>query len=604
MSLWTELKRRHVVKVAIVYVVVAVGVGEAVDIFLPGLGAPPWIVPVILALLLLGFPVAMVLAWAYDVTPQGVVRAGALVDVPTEAVSASEAGARGADGAASAADVATNTASAGTTALEGAPPSSDDKSIAVLPFVDMSPDGDQEYFGDGIAEELINGLVRLRGLRVAARTSTFALKGQGHDVRDIGQKLGVANVLEGSIRKAGNRLRITAQLIEVEQGYHLWSETYDRELEDVFKIQDEITKSVVSELASELLGSPDTALTRAPTKSAEAFELYMKGRYFWYRRYLAPLQTAIEYFERAIDLDPDFALAYTGIADAYSILGFYHFISAEEATSRALAAARKALELDPDLAQAHASLGFVHLTISWVPDFADTSLGLLRTAVELNPTYGEARAWLGLCLAVLGKFGEGADVTAAAVQWDPHSAYAKTMHATTLLMGRQYEKARGAANQALAVEPDNVIASYVLSWVLGVTGDTEEAIATSARLLKPTGAPPAFRSVHAVALGYAGRHDEAEKILTDLEALPPEDPTGDVWRCLAAVGAARLDKAREYFLAAARRKEPYTGMILSSPFLDPFRTDPQVRDAIESYGADADALEQAMRDDSESAATA
>jgi TolB-like protein/Flp pilus assembly protein TadD len=477
---------------------------------------------------------------------------------------------------------------------EGVSPASDDTSIAVLPFVDMSPDGDQEYFGDGIAEELINGLVRLRGLRVAARTSTFALKGQGYDVREIGQRLGVTSVLEGSIRKSGNRLRITAQLIEIEHGYHLWSETYDRDLEDVFKIQDDITKSVVAELASELLGSPEKPLTRAPTDSAEAFELYMKGRYLWYRRYLAPLQTAIEHFERAIDLDPGFALAYTGIADAYSILGFYHFMSADEAATRARSAAKKALDLDPGLAQAHASLAFVHLTVGWGDgDFSDAVLVPMRRAIELNPTYGEARVWLGLALATLGRLEEGARATAAAVKWDPHSAYTLAIHAATLYVGRRYEEAKDAVDRALEIEPDNVVASYTLAWILGATGDGEGAVATGTRLLEITGAPPAFRALHGRVLGYVGRHAEAQQILSDLEALPPEDPTGDVWRCFAAIGAGRLDEGRDYFLEAMRRKEPWMFMTPALPAVDPIRADPRVREAIDACGIDARAFERA-----------
>jgi TolB-like protein len=242
-SFWSELKRRRVIKVGVAYALVGLGVGEGADIFLPQLGAPGWVVPVILAMLILGFPVALVLAWAYDVTPEGIVRDS---------------------GATAAADPkAAPGISPETVAVESRDQAS--PSIAVLPFADMSPEGDQEYFGDGMAEELINALTRLEGLRVAARTSSFAHKGRHEHIREIGKDLEVSTILEGSVRKAGTRLRITAQLIQVDGGHHLWSEVYEREMEDVFAIQDEITRSVVEALRVELLGESDAPLVTAMT---------------------------------------------------------------------------------------------------------------------------------------------------------------------------------------------------------------------------------------------------------------------------------------------------------------------------------------------------
>jgi len=594
-SFWSELRRRKVVRIGILYAIVGLGVGEGADVFLPQLGAPEWVVPVILALLVLGFPVALVLAWAYEVTPEGVVRDEGPSDGSVEATGTGDEVAAADKAAAAGGSTVGGAAFTGTPTHPG-PGAPEDKSIAVLPFTDMSPEGDQEYFGDGIAEELINALVRLDGLHVAARTSTFALKGQGEDVREIGRKLGVATVLEGSIRKSGNRLRITAQLVEVERGYHLWSETYDRDLDDVFLIQDEITRSVVSELASELLGDPDQPIAAAPTESAEAYELYMRGRYFWYRRYLSPLQTALEYFQKAIDLDPDFALAYTGIADAYSILGFYHFMDVQEARSRAVAAAQRALELEPLLAQAHASVGFVKVTVDWSPDWSEIT-GPLQRAIDLNPAYGEARCWLGVAWALTGKPDQGVTETRAAVECDPHSTYATIIHALALMYARRYEEGLEVMKQALSVEPENAIALYGSSWLLALTGDTDGAVAATRRLVEHTGGPAAFRSMHALTLGVAKRTDEARAILSDLEARDGEDQTGAVWKLFAALGAAEWEKAVGYCVAAFEAREPFALMLFGLPLLDPIVSDPRVRAAIEASGVDPAALEQRIRND-------
>ena len=221
MSFWSEMKRRHVMRVVIAYVLVGVATGGAAEVFLPNLGAPEWVLPTVLALLILGLPVALVLAWAYEMTPSGIVR-------DTGSGEVAKAGKSGPS-----------------IPREQAVVETEHNSIAVLPFADMSPDGDQEYFGDGIAEELINALVKIPDFRVAARTSSFKFKGEKADVREIGRELEVSTVLEGSVRKEGDQLRVTAQLVSVHDGYHLWSETYDRSIEHIFAIQDELARAIV-----------------------------------------------------------------------------------------------------------------------------------------------------------------------------------------------------------------------------------------------------------------------------------------------------------------------------------------------------------------------
>jgi TolB-like protein len=276
-------------------------------------------------------------------------------------------------------------------------------SIAVLPFRDMSPQKDQEYFCDGIAEELINALVKLEGLRVAARTSAFQFKDRDSDIKEIGEQLEVKTILEGSVRKSGNRLRITAQLINIEDGFHLWSEKYDRDLKDIFAIQDEISLAIVDVLKVKLLGDEKAKLVKKHTADQQAYNLYLQGRYFWSRRFEGGLQKAIDYFQQSIVKDSGYAHPYVGIADCFNILAYFGFMPPMDGFPKAKAAAMKALEIDGSLGEAHASLGWIKTFFEW--DFTAAEMEFQR-AFSLNPKYATAHEWYALLLAVLGKFDE------------------------------------------------------------------------------------------------------------------------------------------------------------------------------------------------------
>jgi len=268
-------------------------------------------------------------------------------------------------------------------------------SIAVLPFRDMSPQKDQDYFCEGMAEELINALTKIEGLHVAARTSAFQFKGKDLNVRRIGEELGVKTVLEGSVRKAGNRLRITAQLINISDGYHIWSDKYDRDIEDIFAIQDEISLAIVDNLKLKLLKKEKAQLMKRYTEDQEAYSLYLKGRYFWNRRYEGGLLKGIEYFQKAIEKDPSFAPAYAGIADCYCLMGMYNWNPPKEAYPKAKAATLRALEIDDTLPEAHASLGWIKMFYDW--DWAAAERAFQR-AIELNPNYATAHNWYAMFL--------------------------------------------------------------------------------------------------------------------------------------------------------------------------------------------------------------
>ncbi|MGB7296996.1 MAG: protein kinase [Candidatus Aminicenantales bacterium] len=277
------------------------------------------------------------------------------------------------------------------------------KSIAVLPFSNLSPEKEQEYFCDGLSEEIINALSHIRELRVVARTSAFAFKGKEIDIREVGEKLNVGAVLEGSVRKSGQRLRITAQLVNVEDGYHLWSGQFDREMKDIFDIQEEISLTIVDHLKLKLLKDEKEKILKRATEDHEAYDYYLKGRYFWYRRQEKDFQRGLQYFEQAIEKDPGYALPHVGIADTFNLFGVWDFMPPHQAYSRAKMAAKKALEIDPELAEAYASLGWIALFYDW--DWPAAEEHFLK-AIQMKPDYALAHHWYGNCLFCTGRFDE------------------------------------------------------------------------------------------------------------------------------------------------------------------------------------------------------
>ena len=272
-------------------------------------------------------------------------------------------------------------------------------SIAVLPFANISADPDNEYFCDGLAEELINGLTAVGTLRVVAHSSSFSFKGRDTDARAIGRQLNVESILEGSVQKSGNRLRISAQLINAADGYHVWAEQYDRQIDDVFAIQDEISRTILKKFKIAGLGGRSAFSIKHSTMNVEAYQLYLKGRSFWHRRWQGFLQKSMDCFQKAIQVDPGFALAYSGLADAYAILGVWALSPPKEVFPRASDLIRKALEIDPGLAEAHASQGFVNMFYDW--DWA-AAANQLQQAIALKPGCALFHLWNGHYFSILG----------------------------------------------------------------------------------------------------------------------------------------------------------------------------------------------------------
>jgi len=386
------------------------------------------------------------------------------------------------------------------------------KAIAVLPLTNMSADPENEYFSDGMTEEIINALAKVPGVQVASRTSSFAFKGKEVDVRQIGDKLGVTAVLEGSVRKVANRIRITAQLINVESGYHLWSETYDRQLEDVFAIQDEISRAIVDALKLRL-GSGAEHLV-APTKNIEAYNLYLKGRFFFSKDTEPALQKALEFFQLALLQDPGYARAYAGIADVWCNLAD-DWVAPDDAYPRAKAAAERALQRDPNLAEAITSIGKVLCWHEW--NFAAAEQQLER-AVALSPNYAEAHYVHGTALPLVGRLSDGIEALRKALILDPLSAHFSSWLARFYFYAKDYPAARSQGLKTLELDETNLRAPLYIGSAYLEEGDAEAALEWYRRAQGMERAVRSYDAMIVRALAALGRRDEAEEIMSRLDA--------------------------------------------------------------------------------------
>lgn len=431
-QLWSELQRRRVVRAVLYYVAGAWVLAQVVDLLLDAFDASHYMRYAV-ALLVLGLPVAALLAWIFDFKLSGIERTPALPAPERDAP---------------------------------------DDSIAVLPFANLSHEVENEYFSDGLAEEIRNQLARVRGLRVAARSSSSAFKGRHEDVREIGRRLNVAAVLEGGVRKQGGTVRIDVQLVSARDGYQVWSETFERDLGDIFRLQTEVACAVISAVrprakAAQLLPGPATA-------NFEAYNLYLRGRHHFHKRNESALLRAIDCFQQAIAHDPEYALAYSGLADAYSLAstGYYGELPVTESISHALPAALKAIELAPTLAEAHASLGLVRHN-QGDPAAAESAM---TQAIELNPAYAMAHVWRGLILTSMGRYREAAASMREAFRLDPLSPIINANVGFDALRFGDLTEAEARFSAAIEIDPAFQVPYSGMTRLNVARGATREAL--------------------------------------------------------------------------------------------------------------------------------
>jgi TolB-like protein/predicted Zn-dependent protease len=505
-----ELTRRKVWSTVGAYAVAVFAILQLMDAAVEPLRLPDWVPTLVVILVILGFPLVVVLAWQFEITTQGIRRtmaAGLISRAQSFALFSV---------------MLLATAGLGfvffqnySGVFEPAPPAvteerafaAPENSIAVLPFTDLSAEGDQAHFSDGVAEEILNLLAQVEDLHVAARTSSFAFRDPQSDIREIGRLLNVRTVLEGSVRKAGNRVRLTAQLINVEDGYHIWSQSYDRELDDVFAIQDEVASSIATALVDSFSGLAQKPSGR--TQNLAAFEAFRTGRLHWWRRTPQEIQQAIELFAKALEHDPQFAPAYAAIADSLLLLSSYGNITRLRAVERAQPMIEKALTLDPESAEAYAALGLARWQIGQTAA-AESSL---RQAISLNGDYIPARLWLGGLLGELGRIPEQGLVLQEAMALDPLNELLAVNYAGNLFVRGDYEGARGLLDDLVQLRPDSATLLRTLSGYAIGHGDLVEAWEYARRSYELQPESPYIIASMSKALMELGEFEESERVL-------------------------------------------------------------------------------------------
>ncbi|HEY2388453.1 MAG TPA: adenylate/guanylate cyclase domain-containing protein [Candidatus Binatia bacterium] len=453
------------------------------------------------------------------------------------------------------------------------------KSVAVLPFVNMSSDKENEYFSDGITEDLITALSKVSGLHVAARTSSFAFKDKNEDVEKIGAELHVGAVLEGSVAKAGNRVRITAQLINVADGYHLWSDSYDRELQDIFAIRSQVAETVAKALQVTLLAGERETLGQKPTDDLDAYQLYLKGRHAA-ATYAEPV-IAMRYLRQAIARDPGYALAYNGLA-YYYVSGIDGLVEGSEGLPRAREAAEKALQLEPSLAEPHTWLGVVH----WWYDRDDIAARReLETATAMQPDLASTHELYGWYLVAVGKVDAGLAESRRAVELDPLSSEANTYLGVNLYLARHYDEAIKQLRIAIDTDPDYVYAHLFLGRVYARTGRLSEAVAElrTAMQLAPL---PEQESALGRAYADAGDRSKATEVLDHLREQMHDMFVSAAFLATVHIGLGQVDEAFAALEKAAAQHSYYAAWWKVDPDLDPLRSDPRFTVLLKKVGID------------------
>jgi TolB-like protein/Tfp pilus assembly protein PilF len=475
----SELKRRNVYKVAVAYAVVAWLLLQAASIFLPAFDASPWVMKIFIIFILLGFPIALILSWAFEITPEGIKlesevasnqsitrRTGRRIVGVTVVLAVIAAGLMLFQFLRSKSGPANLNVSPSLTALVS------EKSIAVLPFDNLSRDPDNAYFCEGVQDEILTRLAKVADLKVISRTSTQHFKSTPDNLPQIAKQLGVAHIVEGSVQKAGDQVRVNVQLINALTDAHLWADTFDRKLTDIFAVESEIAKTIAETLQARLTGSEKSSIAKMPTVDPKAYELYLRGRFFWNKRTGDDLRKSIDYLKQAIAKDPNYALAYAGLADSYGILRFYGGASPDESIVPAAAAAKRALELDDSLAEAHASLGLI------ATEELDIHRGVseLERAVQLKPNYATAHHWLSLALTALGQSDRSIAELRRALELDPLSMVINADLSIGYIYARRYDQAEAQARRTLEIDPRSFLAHYYLGMALQLQGHLKEAI--------------------------------------------------------------------------------------------------------------------------------
>jgi TolB-like protein/Tfp pilus assembly protein PilF len=572
-NFFAELKRRNVYKVAVAYAVVAWLTIQAASIFLPAFNAPQWAMQIVILILVVGFPIALAFSWAFEITPEGIVRESEVT--PDESIT-HHTGRKIVALTIVLAVIATgllifqflrgrSTSPSAATAITN-------KSIAVLPFDNLSRDPDNAYFVEGIQDEILTRLAKIADLKVIARSSTQRFQNKG-DLPQIAQQLGVAHLLEGSVQKVNDQVRINVQLIKAANEAHLWAEVYDRKLTDIFAVESEIAKTIADTLQAKLTGSERRVIAARPTENTEAHQLYLKGRFFWNKRTGNDLRKAIDYFEQAIAVDPNYALGYAGVADAYVFLPGYTAGAPQDCYPKATAAAKKALQLDDTLAEAHTTLALA----LWYYDFDFSQANReFERAIQLNPNYATGHQQYGNnTLSALGRFDEAIAEGKRAVELDPLSLVINADLGMNYYYARRYNEAIAQLRKTLEIDPRYYYAHVNLGEALAAKRAFDEAIAEyeKARALNDD---PFVLGLLGHAYGSSGNRTQAVKILDELKEASTHRYVSVVSFALVYLALGEKEEALRWLEQSYQdRAGADIGWIRVDALFDPLRENPR-----------------------------
>jgi serine/threonine-protein kinase len=575
-NFFAELKRRNVIRFAGLYLVGAWLLVQVAGTMLPMFGAPEWLPRSIVILLAIGFLPALVFSWVFELTPQGLRRDE---DVKPEESIAPQTARR-----MNRMIIAVLVLALGYFAVDkfvlaprraaapnDSPSGASANSIAVLPFVNMSADKNDEYLSDGVSEELITALSKITGLQVKARTSSFAFKGKNEDIQKIGELLHVSHLLEGSVAKAGNKLRITAQLIQASDGNHEWSDTYDREMQDIFAVRSEVAQQVAATLKVRLLGEEKKQLDKKPTENLEAYNLYRRGRYYADKLSEEGMAKARPLFEQAIEKDPHFALAYTGLADNY-VIAADAIIPPREAFSKAKEAALKAIEMDDSLAEAHASLGFVHYHYDW--DWAAAEKEFKR-AISLNPRSAQSYTLYTHFLAGMRRYDEALNYGRRALELDPLSVSNYWFLGWGAIYAGRYDEAISQYSKAAELDPNNPWTRWFLGRAYLLKGMPQRGVEEMETALHLSPDDPLGLGFTGYAYAVTGRRAEALKILQRLDELQKHRFVSTIPRVYVYVGLGDKDKAFEWLEKAYQERSDSLAWFKFDPESKSLQSDPR-----------------------------
>jgi serine/threonine-protein kinase len=578
-NFFAELKRRNVYKVAAAYAVVSWLLIQIATQVFPFFEIPNWTVRLVVLLLILGFPVALILSWAYEITPEGI-KLESEID-PKKSIS-KKTGRKIVGLTIAVAIIAAGLMIfkligpqlvAKSQAVTGDLTPIPEKSIAVLPFDNLSRDPDNAYFCEGVQDEILTRLAKVADLKVIARTSTERFKSAPGDLHDIAKQLSVANILEGSVQKVNDQVRVNVQLINALTNTHLWAEIYDRKLTDIFSVESDIAKTIADTLQAKLSGSEQHAIAARPTENTEAHQLYLKGRFFWNKRTGNDLKKSIEYFQQAIAIDPNYAPGYAGVADAYVLLPGYNAGAPRDCYPKAIAAAKKALALDDTLAEAHTTLGMA--VWSYEFDFTQANKEFQR-AIELNPNYATGHQQFGnVTLSALGRFDDAIVEGKRAVELDPLSLIVNVDLGVTYYFARRYDEAIAQHRKALEMDPGFYFAHSNLGQALAEKRAFDEAISEyqKARALNDD---PFVLAALGNAYARSGKRTEALKILNQLKELSKQRYVNAYSFAVVYVGLGDKEEALRWLEQSYQdRAGSDVGWIRVDSLVDPLRGDPR-----------------------------